>query len=66
MINIENTKIVLRERIKTSVKLKSELDSAKTNAKKKYLLKKLSKNNEVVHKLLDALQRAQAKTESES
>lgn len=55
--SLQGIKTVLNERIKTSMKLKQQLDSAKTTTKKEYMRKKLTKNNLVVSNLLTALEK---------
>ncbi len=53
MITSEKVKQELNIRVRESVRLKKNMDAAKTRTKKNYILKKLTKNNETVAKLLD-------------
>lgn len=67
MLTQSNLTLALQERIKESVRLKKERDTAKTSTKRKYIQKKLVKNNLIASKMLAALEKiqSQGKTNAE-
>lgn len=57
MLAKQNVTAALQERIKESVRLKKEIDAAKTSTKRTYTQKKLIKNNLIASKMLAMLEK---------